>query len=116
MFCSKWFGIYFTSSLFGFFAFATNCYYPDGSQVLETDYQPCVLISGVGSMCCATNRHASSQDHPDTCLSNGLCHNPCTSGGDCSDIPGRYWRESCTDPSWESSFCLKGVCINNDVS
>lgn len=112
MLYSFWLSISLTSSLFRSFAFAAKCYYPDGSPVLENDFQPCVLISGIDSMCCATNRDSL----PDTCLANGLCHNPCKNQDDCSNIPGRYWRESCTDPSWNSPFCLRGVCASSNVS
>ena len=85
MFCSKWFGIYFTSSLFGSFALAKNCYYPDGFLESNPEYRPCGSISGVDSMCCATGRHNA---YSDTCLSNGLCHNRCDAGMDCNSIPG----------------------------
>ena len=27
-----------------------------------------------------------------------------------------YWREGCSDPTWQSPFCLKNVCWGNDVS
>ena len=53
-------------------------------------YQPCPASPGASaSMCCAAS---------DTCQSNGLCWN---SGY------AIYWRESCSDPSWESSGCMK---------
>ena len=96
-----------------FFALATQCFYPDGSPEIRTDYEPCVSTSGIVSMCCGTNRTAPAKK--DICLPNGLCHYPCSNGGDCSGIPGTYWRESCTDPKWNSPYCLKGVCTDNDV-
>lgn len=106
-----------------FFASAAKCYYPNGSPVLSGEYQPCVSISSsssssmVDSMCCATNRTAGiSAFHKDYCLSNGLCHNPCSIDNRCNDLPGHFWRETCTDATWNSPFCLKGICANDDVS
>ena len=111
---SFWFnGISITSSLCAPFAFAAKCYYPDGSPVQLDSHQPCSSISGIDSMCCATKIEA--EDARDHCLANGLCHNPCNPAGDCSNRPGRFWRESCTDAAWESPFCLKGVCANSHV-
>jgi len=90
---------------------AATCYYPDGSPITpdnhphdvnSTDYQPCNSDTSSFSMCCATNRPVKG----DTCLSNGLCHNGY----------GEYWRESCTDPTWSSPFCLKNICANASVS
>ncbi|KAE8449020.1 hypothetical protein EG329_008608 [Mollisiaceae sp. DMI_Dod_QoI] len=36
---------------------------------------------------------------PDSCLPNGLCTNTAGSAP-------TFWRESCTDPTWTSPFCL----------
>lgn len=82
-------------------AFAKTCYNPDGSPLPGSiaDVQPCVLTSGAHSMCCATLR----SEFTDTCLPNGLCND------------GAYWRDFCTDPSWNSPFCLKGVCTDDSV-
>ncbi|KAL3254252.1 hypothetical protein ABHI18_009056 [Aspergillus niger] len=77
-------------------AAAAACYAPDGSPIVNTIYQPCISISGVHSMCCMLN----SAD-PDKCDPTGLC---LTSGG-------RYYREFCTDQSWNSTNCLpKDIC------
>jgi hypothetical protein len=40
-------------------------------------------------------------DHPPDirCLPNGIALSP--------DEGGEFWREGCTDPSWESDYCLK---------
>lgn len=87
---------------------ATTCYNPDGSDVTDLDFQPCVPTIGTVSMCCATNRTSKDTDR---CISNGLCYDPCTTTGECGDtFIGEYWRESCTDRSWKSPFCLQGVC------
>ncbi len=64
-------------------------------------------------MCCAINRSANLRD---TCLSNGLCQNPCSADGDCGLGAGRFWREGCSDPTWKSPFCLKDVCTDPAVS
>lgn len=86
-----------------------QCYYPNGNRVDDPAFQPCVAASGTVSMCCATNRSAQA----DTCLSNGLCHNPCVSSDLCGgSTGGKYWRESCTDQSWKSEFCLKQLCTD----
>lgn len=87
------------------------CYYPDGTLEQRVDYPPCNTTSGNFSMCCATNRGS-----PDTCLPSGLCHSSCfwagTDEGDCRP-GGESWREQCTDPTWESPFCLSNVFAPN---
>jgi hypothetical protein len=88
-----------------------TCYYPDGSAITpdnhppnvnSTDYQPCISDTSSFSMCCATNRLIKG----DTCMSNGICHNGY----------GEYWRESCTDPTWNSPLCMRNICANASVS
>jgi hypothetical protein len=54
-------------------------------------YAPCNLEAKF-SMCC--NIHGDG----DVCLPNGLCNNTGS---------GIYWRESCTDPTWTDSACVK---------
>jgi hypothetical protein len=100
--------------LYSILATATSCYNPDGDLILDPAYQPCVQTLGAISMCCATNRTTNA----DVCQSNGLCHNPClASGQECDgSSQGQYWRESCTDQSWSSPYCLSGICINISVS
>ena len=102
----------FATFFLGFLSIASaKCYYPNGTAVIGLDFQPCVSTLGAVSMCCATNRTIQ-----DSCLPNGLCFNPCTSNGDCGDgSGGKYWRESCTDQSWKSPFCLQGACDDNAV-
>lgn len=92
---------------------SATCYYPDGTIETSPEYQPCVATVGTFSMCCATNR----AQFADQCLPNGLCHNPCATSGFCGDSTGgQYWRESCTDPTWSSPFCLRNVCADPAVS
>ena len=52
-------------------------------------------------MCCAVRRDGGSADE---CEKNGLCSNPLIDAND-------FWRESCTDRSWQSESCLK-LCID----
>ncbi|KAJ5634793.1 hypothetical protein N7528_002635 [Penicillium herquei] len=78
---------------------AKTCYAPDGTSVKSHIYAPCIAIEGVESMCCRIN-----DTNPDTCLSSGLCY---TNG---TGIAG-YWRDFCTDETWDSPNCLsKSIC------
>ncbi|KAL9596713.1 MAG: hypothetical protein Q9219_005624 [cf. Caloplaca sp. 3 TL-2023] len=85
---------------------AADCYNPDGSnrnqdpdqsQGSQT-YQPCNQYTKF-SMCCRDPNNSG-----DVCRDNGLCE---ATGADGSKI---LWRESCTDPTWNSPYCLKGLC------
>lgn len=89
-------------------AAAALCFYPDGSPVVDPAYQPCNPAVGAQSMCCGTNHTQRSLD--DTCLPNGLCQTRE------ANVDAMYWRESCTDPTWNSPFCLKGFCDTGVVS
>lgn len=92
---------------------ASTCFYPDGS-LASNAYQPCNQVAHSVSMCCGTNRPDKTADE---CLSNGLCFNPCGVDGFCGgQDKGQYWRESCTDQSWNSPQCLKSLCTNPAVS
>lgn len=75
-----------------------NCYYPDEVDTNEflntTAYEACG-DSKSHSMCCRKNDNS-----PDFCRSDGLCIN-----GD------QLWRESCTDPKWESPACIQ-LCVS----
>lgn len=80
------------------------CYAPNGSSTNEqlnvtegAIYAPCDNTADV-SMCCAVG--PSRDGTTDICLENGLCRN---------DIlwDGLFWRESCTDPTWEDPACIK---------
>ncbi|KAF6806364.1 hypothetical protein CSOJ01_08859 [Colletotrichum sojae] len=82
-------------------AFASaQCFLPNGTEqsgaegVGKNSWRPCGS-SGHG-MCCNTFSGDTCQD--------GLCWNP---------IGKVYWRESCTDPTWQSPKCLK-LCIDTD--
>ena len=83
------------------FLASASCFYPNHTTNPFPDYQPC----GNGpspddiSMCCAVQRSGGE----DVCQKNGLCSNVII-GED------NFWRESCTDRSWNSESCLK-LCI-----
>ncbi|KAL8720531.1 MAG: hypothetical protein Q9225_002623 [Loekoesia sp. 1 TL-2023] len=72
------------------------------------EVQPCNGSTSTDgfSMCCATNRHSDNPSPNESCQENGLCRwfNP-------KDSANQTWRETCTDPSWESPNCVK-FCIN----
>jgi hypothetical protein len=93
---------------------SATCYFPNGTANSDPAFQPCNTTTGAQSMCCATNRPGYALD---ICLTNGLCQNPCNADGDCgAESGGRFWRESCTDPTWNSLYCLKNVCADTQVS
>lgn len=82
---------------------ATSCYNPDGtdrnkdSDVAQgtTTYVPCDQTKGF-SMCCRYGANG--------CRVDGLCQ------GHAPDGSQPIWRESCSDQSWDSPYCLK-LCI-----
>ena len=89
--------------------FAQNwpCFEPDLSPVTSYDYLPCPNQANLPSMCCATNRTS----FPDSCQDNGLCQSLVPNSAGTDIINQNIWRESCSDPTWHSPFCLK-LCIN----
>jgi len=96
-----WRMLAFTSIIYLFSSFVhAGCYLPNGTEINQLrnvpydNWLPCKKNGD--SMCCRTNGTS-----PDTCTSNGLCHN--------SAAPN-IWRESCTDPTWQSPACLR-LCI-----
>lgn len=80
---------------------AQSCYYPDGVQAIG-NIQACQATSSTSSFsaCCAPT---------DECLTNGLCK----AVGMLSTTA--FWRESCTDATWESDACPK-YCYNESTS
>ncbi|KAL8945883.1 MAG: hypothetical protein Q9222_007642 [Ikaeria aurantiellina] len=85
---------------------SADCFYPNGTDRNEgTDvtpgteaYVPCNQVNPF-SMCC---RYGG-----DDCLPNGLCQ------GYASDGSKPVWRESCTDPTWTSPYCLR-LCVTGE--
>lgn len=70
------------------------CYHRNGT-ITPSIYAPCNQNTEF-SMCCRTGGGTT-----DYCMPNGLCIN--TVQNPWVEI----WRESCTDPTWKSPFCLK---------
>jgi hypothetical protein len=76
---------------------SATCYTQDGTPE-DSIYTSCNQNVEF-SMCCRTQE--VNGDPADTCLPNGLCMN--NQGVNKTT----YWRESCTDPTWKSPYCLK---------
>ncbi|KAF0321318.1 Transmembrane alpha-helix domain protein [Colletotrichum asianum] len=78
-----------------------TCFVPNGTNRNDINdshfdtYEPCA--SSGHAMCCNIK-------NGDKCEANGLCWNK---------VDIKFWRESCTDPTWESPKCLK-LCISDD--
>ncbi|KAH8722911.1 hypothetical protein GQ44DRAFT_729061 [Phaeosphaeriaceae sp. PMI808] len=87
-----------------------SCYKPDGSLNTYAPVQPCNQVAGSFSMCCGTN-HTAKGIAKDVCTPNGLCQNFITypSGKTFTT----YWRATCSDPTWNSPFCLKNICFDD---
>lgn len=82
-----------------------QCYLPNGTDrhaaanAGNGKWTPCPGGSTNGhTMCCNTNTGDQCRD--------GLCWN---------EGSKLLWRESCTDPTWQSIGCLK-LCISNNQS
>ena len=88
-----------------------TCYNPDGSEAQNSAaFQPCNQVTGTISQCCGTNwTGVNPEIANDVCQPNGLCLNSA------HGLP-LFWRSSCTDKTWQSPFCLKGLCTSVDVS
>ncbi|KAF2747007.1 hypothetical protein M011DRAFT_526705 [Sporormia fimetaria CBS 119925] len=88
----------------------TQCYAPDGQEKKEVEYEKCPQ----NAMCCALGR--SERPGSDTidgtvgvrdeCLPNGLCEQ---NHVDFQGPQRTWWRNFCTDSSWDSRVCLD-VC------
>jgi hypothetical protein len=87
------------------------CYTRNGTQITDTAYQPCNSDRTRDSSCCGINHSGAGHTGiaNDVCDPNGLCQNfeafDGTNGGE-----KLWWRQGCTDPTWESAECLKDVC------
>jgi len=78
---------------------AAKCYKPDGTSV-GVEFTPCNSNTKF-SMCYRTG--TANGILPDTtCYPNGISLNVDTVTG-----AKGYWRQMCTDASWESPYCLK---------
>ncbi|KAF2125709.1 hypothetical protein P153DRAFT_399853 [Dothidotthia symphoricarpi CBS 119687] len=89
---------------------AGYCYSRNGTTLLNPAFQPCNNAT-THSACCMTN-HSGAGDvgiADDVCLENGLCQNYAVYNGENEGQP--VWaRQGCTDPLWNSPYCLGDVC------
>ncbi|KUJ13760.1 uncharacterized protein LY89DRAFT_784628 [Mollisia scopiformis] len=90
---------------------AITCYNPPknvgtSGTAQDGNYTSC-NINQEESMCCRSKKIGPWP--PDACLESGLCINTAGSAP-------TYWRESCTDPTWTSPYCLNvfNVCSSDE--
>ncbi|TAQ90319.1 hypothetical protein B7494_g1393 [Chlorociboria aeruginascens] len=84
------------------------CYRIDNLQEADNIYTPC-NINTPFSMCYRSQADAGGSPADQLCLPNGVSQNLRTDG------VYEYWRQSCTDPTWESPYCQKAfVACSND--
>jgi hypothetical protein len=77
---------------------STQCYGIDGTPYATFDrYIPC------NSTGAAVGQHTSCCAPGDICLTNGLCQ----SQGDNNRKANLFWRNGCTDPTWNDPACPK---------
>jgi hypothetical protein len=77
---------------------STRCYGIDGSPYASFDrYIPCNATAA------ATGGHTSCCAPGDNCLTNGLCQGP----SDEKRKANLFWRNGCTDPTWNDAACPK---------
>ena len=96
---------------------AAACYSRNGTLITNIAYQPCNNDKARDSVCCGTNHSGAGETNVanDICEENGLCQN--WEGKVGNEEPEKlWWRQGCTDPTWESPFCLKNVCSQGLVS
>lgn len=105
-------------SLFSIFFLSCNLFttanavatcYDSSLKAKDVHYRPCNETSEF-SMCCRLDEVGGYG--ADTCLPNGLCTNIPTNSID----PQTYWRESCSDPTWKSPYCLTALNACSEVS
>jgi len=76
-----------------------TCYNYNGSAVTISTYKPCNGSAPV-SMCCNLGQGGNGGDACGSGSTYGLC-----------GVTGNtLWRESCSDPTWQSPVCLK-LCV-----
>lgn len=88
-----------------------TCYARNGTAITDIAYQPCASDSTRDSPCCGTNHQGAGHLNVanDVCDSNGLCQNFEAFDGTNEGVK-IWWRQGCTDPTWQSEACLKDVC------
>jgi hypothetical protein len=98
-------------------AAAAYCYSRDGTALLNAAFQPCNNAT-TESACCMTN-HSGAGDvgiADDKCLANGLCRNYAVYDSSKNNEGEAVWsRQGCTDPLWQSPYCLGDVCNDKKV-
>ena len=86
---------------------AETCYAPplSGTEngTAQSDVYTSCNVGQAVSMCCRTQTLVSGEPG-NVCLSSGLCSKLETNG------TKSYFREACTDPTWESPFCIQVPC------
>lgn len=96
-------------SLLSFIQLVTaDCYFLNGTLNPDLETQPCNRYQD--STCCSNNKTTVGQTFPvanDVCNPNGLCQNWQTQG-DTTYVT--WWRGGCSDPTWNSPYCLKNIC------
>jgi hypothetical protein len=76
---------------------SATCYREDNHMAMSSIYTPCNTNTPYSM--CTRSQVDSLGDPPDTkCLPNGLILSP--------DGGGQFWRQGCTDQSWQSEYCL----------
>jgi hypothetical protein len=90
---------------------ARICYTRNGTQINSAAYRACNTDTTRDSACCGTNHQGAGDTGvaDDVCESNGLCQNFEPYDGT-NEGEKLWWRQGCTDPTWESEYCLKDVC------
>ncbi|KAF2093989.1 hypothetical protein NA57DRAFT_80992 [Rhizodiscina lignyota] len=86
------------------------CYMPNGTEVPGDSVQPCNQVQNTHSTCCGTNFTKTDLAN-DICDANGLCQNWVTYPDGRTEKS--WYREYCTDQTWNTPFCLKNVCFTN---
>ena len=76
-----------------------TCYFPHGNAVTSTGDQPCFPLDPE-SMCCSPGY---------ACLENKMCQKTAESND--YTLFGLFWRNSCTDQSFNSPGC-PNLCVN----
>lgn len=90
---------------------ARNCYTRNGTLITNIAYQPCSNDTSRDSACCGINHQGAGDLNVvnDVCEPNGLCQNYEAYDGTNKGVKA-WGRQGCTDPTWESGYCLGSVC------
>jgi hypothetical protein len=90
---------------------ARKCYSRNGTLITDIAYKPCGSDPERDTFCCGTNHQGAGHRlvSDDVCEFNGLCQNYEPYDGKNEGVK-LWWRQGCTDETWESKYCLKDVC------